>query len=252
MSEDYPIEVQANKNLENMSLMNEMSKKAPLLKVSERIRQRLREAEMPFFANDCIADFIQEGELDELVKEAQVHIENLLDTLVIDRENDHNTKETGKRVAKMYIQEVMMGRFNKAPELTSFPNVKKLNEMMVVGPIKIRSMCAHHMAPIIGNVWIGVIPGSKLIGLSKFNRLAHWINSRPTIQEEATVQLADYLEKELEPVGLAVVLKASHFCMCWRGVKDDSETTTSVMRGVFAMNPSAKSEFLTLIAGHKF
>lgn len=226
-----------------------MSDGAKLTPVSERIRNRLIEAEKPFFANDSIADFIKDGELEELKKEVAVHVRGMLDALVIDQDKDHNTKETAERVAKMYIEEVMMGRFTKGPKLTDFPNVKKLDEMYIVGPVKVRSMCSHHLVPILGEVWVGVLPGKKLIGLSKFNRIAHWIMSRPQIQEEAIIQLAETLEKELDPKGVAIVLRAEHMCMTWRGVKDDSVMTNSVMKGLFMHNSAAKQEFLQLIGG---
>lgn len=221
-------------------------------KASDLIRARLKAEKKQFFANDSIHEFLQEGDKEALKKEVQQAVENLLDALVIDRENDHNTKDTARRVAKMYMEEVMMGRYSPPPELTEFPNAKKLDEIYTVGPIKIRSMCSHHFAPIIGQIWVGVIPGKNVIGLSKFNRLAHWVMSRPQIQEEAVIQLADELEAELEPIGLAIVIKADHFCMKWRGVKDDSSMANSVMRGVFKANPSAKQEFFDIIKGQGY
>jgi GTP cyclohydrolase I len=108
-------------------------------------------------------------------------------------------------------------------------------------------MCSHHLVPIIGKAWIAVIPGEKLFGLSKFSRVCDWIMSRPQIQEEATVQLADFIEEKLNPMGTAIVIKATHMCMNWRGVKDTAEMTTSTLRGVFAKNDSARKEFLSLI-----
>lgn len=215
---------------------------------SENIRSRILDAEAKFTANDSIAAFINEGELDQLQLELQEKIQAVLDTLVIDTAHDPNTMETARRVAKMYLLEVMKGRYSKVPELRTFPNTKKLDEMLIVGPISVRSMCSHHMVPIIGKCWVAVIPGEKLFGLSKFNRVCDWFMSRPQIQEEATVQLADFIEQQLNPVGVAVLVKAKHMCMTWRGVKDDSaEATTSVLRGVFAKNQDAKREFLSLI-----
>lgn len=219
------------------------------MKVSDRIRNRLIEAEKPFFANDSIADHIKEGELEEMKKEVASHVRAMMHSLVIDVENDHNTKETAERVAKMYIEEVMMGRYYKKPKLTMFPNAKKLDEIIVVGPIEVRSMCSHHLVPIIGQVWVGVIPGNKLIGLSKYNRLAHWIMSRPQIQEEACIQLVDEIEKELEAMGVILIMRAEHMCMKWRGVKDDSIMGNSIVRGIFKANPHAKQEFLEVIKG---
>lgn len=240
----------SNKLQEDMKIITEASKESPMrLSTSDRIRKRIEAAGKPFFANDTIHEFIEEGELEELKKEAAGHIRGLLQALVIDYQNDHNTQETAERVAKMYIDEIMMGRFTAKPKITEFPNIKKLDEMYISGPIRIRSMCSHHFAPIMGEIWVGVIPGKKVIGLSKFNRLAHWIMSRPQIQEEAIIQLADELEKDLEASGIAIVMKAEHFCMRWRGVKDNSVMVNSVMRGVFAQNPNAKAEFLELIKG---
>lgn len=215
--------------------------------VSSSIKSKLIENEVPYAANDSIANYLTDSELKDLQQEIQEKAQALLEALVIDTENDPNTKETAKRVAKMFVHEVMRGRYQKAPELTTFPNTKKLDEMMVVGPITVRSMCSHHLVPIIGQCWIGVIPGDKLLGLSKFGRICDWIMSRPQIQEEATIQLADYIEKILNPAGLAVVVKATHMCMQWRGVKDTASMTTSVLRGVMAKNPTAKQEFLEFI-----
>jgi GTP cyclohydrolase I len=133
--------------------------------------------------------------------------------------------------------------------MTEVPNVEKLNERMVVGPITTRSACSHHLCPIMGQTWIGVLPNaeSNLIGLSKYVRLTDWIMSRPQIQEEAVKNLADELEEKIAPDGLAVVMRADHFCMHWRGVKDQSKMTTSVMRGSFLRDASLRKEFLDLI-----
>jgi GTP cyclohydrolase I len=168
---------------------------------------------------------------------------------VIDIDNDHNTQETAKRVAKMYIREVFKGRYQPVPSFKTFPNVKALDELYTTGPITIRSACSHHLVPIVGKCWIGVIPKDRLFGLSKFNRVVEWLASRPQIQEELAVQIADFLENELEPVGLAVVIKATHLCMTWRGVREEMASTmnTSVMRGKMLSVPSARAEFFQLI-----
>ena len=218
--------------------------------VSERVRARLVEAGHRFNANDNIAGFIHPGELDELRAEVEARMQEVLNALVIDTTGDHNTTETARRVAKMYVDEVFRGRYVDAPEVTSFPNVSKLNELMIVGPITVRSACSHHLCPIMGKVWFGVLPNanSDLIGLSKYARLCDWVMSRPQIQEEAVVMLADELERRIHPDGLAIVMEASHFCMHWRGVKDDkSLMTSSVMRGAFLRNPNLRLEFLSLI-----
>jgi GTP cyclohydrolase I len=161
---------------------------------------------------------------------------------------DPNTEDTAERIARMYVREIFKGRFEERPKLTAFPNTKKLDQLYTVGGIAIRSTCSHHFAPIIGECFIGVIPGESIIGLSKFSRLVDWIVSRPQIQEEMTVQIADEIEKEIQPLGLAVVVKARHYCMIWRGVKEtNSIMTTSVMRGFLKENHSARQEFLELI-----
>lgn len=217
--------------------------------VSTRIRARLGKVGQAFRANDNIAAFIEEGELDELRLEVEDRMQEVLQALVIDTDNDHNTVDTARRVAKMFINEVFAGRYSQAPDITAFPNVSRLNELMIVGPIKVRSACSHHLCPIMGKVWIGVLPSadSDLIGLSKYARLADWIMSRPQIQEEAVVMLADELERRIKPDGLAVVMEADHFCMHWRGVKDEeSVMTNSVMRGAFLGNDALRREFLSL------
>jgi GTP cyclohydrolase I len=220
------------------------------LPVSERIRYRLVCADKRFHANDNIADFVREGELPELKKEVQSKVEELLRALVIDTESDHNTQETAKRVAKMYIDEVFRGRFHPMPSVTEFPNAERLNELMIVGPITVRSACSHHLCPIFGKVWIGLLPNehSNLIGLSKYARITDWIMSRPQIQEEAVTMLANELQERVRPDGLAIVMEADHFCMHWRGVKDtDSAMVNSVMRGAFLKDPNLRREFLSLL-----
>ena len=175
---------------------------------------------------------------------------DVLASLVIDTESDHNTQDTARRVAKMYLGEVFKGRYQFAPPITEFPNAERLNELMIVGPVTVRSACSHHLCPIIGKVWIGVMPNehSNLIGLSKYVRLIDWIMSRPQIQEEAVTQVADVLQEHMSPDGLAVVMEADHFCMQWRGVKDmDSKMINSVMRGSFLKDANLRREFLALV-----
>ena len=216
--------------------------------VSERIRHRLAEAGAPFLANDNIADYIAEGELEKLQEEVSDRVRDLLRSLVIDLENDHNTAETAERVAKMYIQEVFKGRYHQQPKIASFPNVKKLDEIYTVGPISVRSACSHHLVPILGSCWIGIKPGDRVIGLSKFSRVADWVFSRPHIQEEAVMILADEIERLCEPEGLAILVKAQHYCMKWRGVKEpQTSMVNSVVRGDFRHDPSLKQEFFELV-----
>ncbi len=221
---------------------------------SQRIRQRLVAAGRRFHANDSIADFLEDGEIDELLAEVQGKLQGVLDALVIDTDSDHNTQDTAKRVAKMFVKEVFHGRYAPMPPVTEFPNIERLNELMIVGPVTVRSACSHHLCPIIGQVWIGVMPNehSDLIGLSKYARLVEWVMARPQIQEEAVIQLADLLQDKMRPDGLAIVLRADHYCMQWRGVKDmDSKMVNSVMRGSFLKNPDLRREFLTLLHDKK-
>jgi GTP cyclohydrolase I len=218
--------------------------------VSQRIRARLLAKKQRFHANDNISEFIEPGELEELTKEVAAKMSEVLESLVIDVEHDHNTRETARRVAKMYVSEVFRGRFVPIPKITEFPNASHLNELMIMGPVTVRSACSHHLCPIMGRLWIGVMPNeqSNLIGLSKYSRLVEWIMTRPQIQEEAVIQLADILVQRVNPDGLAVVMEADHFCMHWRGVKDNaSKMTNSVMRGVFLKDGALRREFLSLI-----
>ena len=218
--------------------------------VSVKIRERLQAANKRFHANDNIADFIEPGELELMLDEVQVKMQTVLDSMVIDTTNDHNTRATARRVAKMYVNEVFRGRYVHQPAITEFPNAEHLNELMIVGPITVRSACSHHLCPVMGKIWVGVLPNknTNVIGLSKYARLVDWVLGRPQIQEEAIVQLADLIMKKTSPDGLAVVLEASHFCMSWRGVREmDSKMLNSVMRGEFLTDPNLRREFLSLI-----
>ena len=217
---------------------------------STRIRARISRAGQRFHANDNIAAFLEPGDLDALIDEVEGKMKGVLESLVIDTESDHNTQDTACRVAKMYIKEVFRGRYMPPPPVTEFPNAERLNELMIVGPITVRSACSHHFCPIMGRLWIGLMPNehSNLIGLSKYSRLAEWVMSRPQIQEEAITQMAELLMRKVSPDGLAVVMEADHFCMHWRGVKDsETKMVNSVMRGSFLKDAALRREFLSLI-----
>ena len=226
------------------------SDQPPSRPVSTRIRERITGARQRFHANDNIAAFLEPGDLEALIDEVEGKMKGVLESLVIDTESDHNTQNTARRVAKMYLTEVFRGRYMAAPPLTEFPNVERLNELMIVGPITVRSACSHHFCPIMGRLWIGLMPNehSNLIGLSKYSRLAEWVMSRPQIQEEAITQMAELLMRRVSPDGLAVVMEADHFCMHWRGVKDsETKMINSVMRGSFLKDAALRREFLSLI-----
>lgn len=217
--------------------------------ISEIIRNRIKRNNARYFSNDNISEFIEsEDEINELTKEVTIKFQSVLDSLVIDTTNDHNTNETAKRVAKMFVKEIFRGRYTNPPKVTAFPNITEYDELYVTGPITIRSTCAHHFQNIVGKAYIGIFPGKNVIGLSKFNRIVDWIASRPQIQEEMTVQIADAIQKETEAEGVAVLIQAEHHCMIQRGVKEhESDMTTSVMRGDFRKDASLKQEFFNII-----
>lgn len=216
-----------------------------------RIRDKLRKA--PGVKNLCnsnISRHLTGKDRVAIQVGVEVAFEAVLDELQIDWRNDHNMQDTPKRVAKMLIQETFRGRYFPAPKSTTFPNVKKMDQLIAIGPVDVKSTCAHHLLPFIGSAWIGVLPKSygRLIGLSKFPRIVDHQARRPQIQEEMTEDIANALDKELgQPSGLIVMVKARHFCMCVRGVNQASITTTSVARGQLRTNASLKQEFFSMI-----
>ena len=222
--------------------------------ISNKIRERIEKAGKRYHGNDNISEFVKEGELEILQNEVQEKFQQVLNTLVIDTEHDHNTQETAKRVAKMYVQEIFGGRFKPAPRITSFPNMG-YKSLYTSGPISVRSTCAHHFQNIVGNAWIGIIPEDEVIGLSKFNRIVHHIAERPQIQEEMTTEIANELVKFAKTKHVAVVVKAEHHCMTQRGVKEhDSDMTTAIMLGGFSEDPALKQEFYDIclsMKGHR-
>lgn len=231
-----------------------MTKKTPApriytnIPVSDVIKQRIALSEAPFTSTDNISRFIKDEEMPALQRELQTKIEAVLSTLCIDVENDHNTKDTAKRVAKMFLNEMFAGRYTRQPEITVFPNARALDELYTVGPISVRSTCSHHLVPIMGKLWIGVHPSDVVMGLSKFHRISNWIMARPQIQEEATQLLADTIEELISPKGLGIVFTAQHMCCSMRGVQDpDTWMTTSVVRGTLREHPTLKEEFMSLI-----
>jgi GTP cyclohydrolase IA len=221
------------------------------LYLSDIIRRRIKNAGVSFRANDNISDFISEDETELLIDEVADKFQGVLTSLIIDTENDHNTKETAQRVAKMYITETFAGRFQPVPRITAFPNIG-YKSLYTTGPITIRSVCAHHFQNIVGKCWIGIIPEDEVIGLSKFNRLVSHICERPQIQEEMTSQIAEALQKYAKTSNIAVVLKAEHQCMTMRGVKEhDSDMTTAIMLGAFSTDPALKKEFYDICLSMK-
>ena len=219
---------------------------------SEAILDYLKKSNINHFANDNISKYVDERDLPEIEAEVAEAFEGVLKALIINTEDDHNTKDTACRVAKMYVREIFKGRYVDPPKVTAFPNVKQYDQIYMSGPMSVNSTCAHHFQPITGNAYVGIFPGEKVIGLSKFNRMVDWIASRPQIQEEMTEQIADMIEKETEAKGVAVIVKAEHFCMTARGVKEhESDMVTSVVRGIFRDEPAIKAEFFSLLSTMK-
>ena len=233
-------------NNDNESLVEQFT-----VPTSQRIRQRLENARHRYHSNDNIADYIQDGELDELQQEVALKLEEVLQSLVIDTIHDHNTQDTANRVAKMFIKETFSGRYRPVPKVTAFPNMG-YKSLYTTGPISIRSTCAHHFQNIVGRCWVGIVPEKEVIGLSKFNRIVHHIAERPQIQEEMTTQIADALKKYAKTEHIAVVVKAEHHCMTMRGVREhESDMTTAIMLGAFKNDPALRQEFYDLCLSMK-
>ena len=221
------------------------------MKISETIKQRLVDAGQRFHSNDNISEYIEEGELEQLQEEVKDAFQDVLSTLVIDTDHDHNTEDTARRIAKMYVKEIFGGRYAPPPKVTSFPNMG-YKSLYTSGPISIRSTCAHHFQNIVGRCWIGIVPNGEVIGLSKFNRIVHHIAERPQIQEEMTTEIANQLQKFAKTPHIAVVVKAEHHCMTHRGVKEhESDMTTAIMLGAFEKDPALKQEFYNICMSMK-
>lgn len=212
--------------------------------LSDLIRERIKKANKRFYASDNISEFISDKEKENLIDELTEKFEGVLDTLVIDRVNDPNSKGTAKRLAKMYINELMAGRYDPMPDVTSFPNEgHERFEGMLVVRAEITSMCSHHHQPVKGVAIIGVIPTGYVIGLSKYARIAQWCARRGTLQEELANQVAKEIMKHTDTENVAVYIQATHGCMENRGVQAHSSLTqTAVVHGLFH-NDSVKAEF---------
>jgi len=221
-------------------------------KFSDELVHRMTVIKHKHFANDTLYLFMDPGDIQKIEDEVAEAFQGVLKALVINTTDDHNSQDTARRVAKMYVHEIFRGRYYPPPRVTAFPNAKEYDQIYMSGPMSINSTCAHHFQPIAGKAYVGIFPGKKVIGLSKFNRMVDWITSRPQIQEEMTEQIADMIEEETEAQGVAVVIKAEHFCMTARGVKEhESEMLTSVVRGIFRDEPALKSEFFSLLSNMK-
>jgi len=215
------------------------------MSVSSKIKQRLTDADHRHWAGDNISEYIMDGEHDELIVELTEKFEGVLNSLIIDTVNDPNSQDTGRRLAKMYVTELMSGRYYPAPSATAFPNNSSdpFKGMLVVRS-EIKSMCSHHHQPVTGVVYIGILPEDKVIGLSKYTRIAQWCARRGTLQEELANDIAREIEKATDSKHLAVYIQAEHGCCTNRGIMAHSSLTqTTVLRGNFFDKASVKEEF---------
>jgi len=215
------------------------------LNLSQVIRKRLTDADKRYWAGDNISEYITDKEKDMLVDELTGKFEGVLDSLIIDRHNDPNSQGTARRLAKMYVYEIMAGRYEESPNATAFPNdTEGKYEGMLVVRSELKSMCSHHHQPVTGVAYIGIIAGPKLIGLSKYTRIAQWCARRGTLQEELCMDIAREIKFATGSSDVAVYIQATHGCCENRGIMAHSSLTqTTVLEGAFRTDPSVKKEF---------
>jgi GTP cyclohydrolase I len=213
--------------------------------ISERILERIQASNTRYWAGDNISEYILDSERAELVDELTVKFEGVLDSLLIDRHTDPNSQGTARRLAKMYLYEIMAGRYDPAPDATAFPNDSEDRyEGMLVVRSELRSMCSHHHQPVAGVAYIGIIAAQKLIGLSKYTRIAQWCSRRGTLQEELANDIAREIMKATGSDNVAVYIQATHGCCENRGIMAHSSLTqTTVLKGAFKTDPDTKKEF---------
>ena len=213
---------------------------------SKEIIGRLQDAGIRYWAGDNISEVLQQGDKEQLIEEATLKFEQVLDSLVIDRHNDPNSMDTGRRLAKMYFNEIMAGRYDPMPNATAFPNhVDDGYKGMLLVRSEIKSMCSHHHQPVNGVAYIGIIAAETLIGLSKYTRIAQWCARRGTLQEELNNVIANEIQKATGSSNVGVYLQATHGCCENRGIGAHSSLTqTTVLRGAFGEDPGTKKEFM--------
>lgn len=212
--------------------------------ISEVIKDRIRASNASFFSNDNISAFIEKGEEKLLVDELTGKFEEVLKSLVIDIDNDPNSEDTGRRLAKMYVHELFAGRYSKAPKATAFPNDgdSKYEGMLVVRS-ELKSVCSHHHQPVTGTAYIGIIPGKKVIGLSKYTRIAQWHARRGTLQEELCQRIQKSISEITETPNVAVYISAEHGCCTNRGIMAKNSTTQTTVLGGDFKRSDLKQEF---------
>jgi GTP cyclohydrolase I len=213
--------------------------------LADAIRFNMKREGKRFWAGDNISDYLHDGDKEKLIAEATIAFESVLDALLIDRENDPNSKGTARRLAKMYFNEIMGGRYDPAPDATAFPNdTEQRYEGMLVVRSELRSMCSHHHQPVAGVAYIGIIAAQKLIGLSKYTRIAQWCARRGTLQEELCNDIAREIQKATGSENVAVYIQATHGCCENRGIMAHSSLTqTTVLKGAFNTDSGTKKEF---------
>ena len=214
-------------------------------KVNE-IKQKLEEAGIRYWANDNISEVLQKGDKEALIEEAIPAFENVLQTLLIDTKTDPNSQDTARRMAKMYINEIMSGRYDEMPNPSAFPNyIENGYEGMLVVRSELTSLCSHHHQTVKGVAYIGILAGPKLLGLSKYTRIAQWCAMRGTLQEELNVMIADAIQEQTGSNDVGVYVQATHGCCENRGIRAHSSLTqTTVLRGAFKEDPGTKKEFI--------
>ena len=213
--------------------------------LSQILREQMKRENKRFWAGDNVSDYVSEDYKEILIEEAAVAFEGVLDTLLIDRETDPNSKGTARRLAKMYFNEVMAGRYEAPPDCTAFPNdsAERYDGMLVVRS-ELRSMCSHHHQPVNGVAYIGIIAANKLIGLSKYTRIAQWCARRGTLQEELCIDIAREIMAATDSKDVGVYIQATHGCCENRGIMAHSSLTqTTVLRGAFKEDAGVKKEF---------
>lgn len=218
-------------------------------KISTTIKERLKSKGLKYYANSNISNCIKKGDLSKLEKEVTEAFYGVLDSLIIDQKNDPNSKDTARRLAKMYIHETMKGRYYPGPEITSFPNDDKHRDhpydQLLVVRSEIKSMCSHHHQPVTGVAYIGIIPGDTVLGLSKYIRIAQHYSRRGTLQEELCEDIAAAIENLTKARGVGVYIEAEHGCCTNRGINAHSSLTqTTVLKGCMKDDTTCKTEFM--------
>lgn len=212
--------------------------------ISELIKARLKNAGKRFFASDNISQFIYADEKPRLIEELTEKFEGVLNSLIIDTENDPNSQDTARRLAKMYVNEIMSGRYESSPKVTSFPNDGKYDQLIIVRS-DIRSMCSHHHQPVSGICYIACLPGKNVIGLSKYTRIAQHLAQRGHLQEELTEMIAEEIVNLTESDAVGVYIRARHGCCENRGIRSsNSSTQTTVLKGRLKTDPAMRNEFM--------